>query len=55
MTKTGRISYSSQDPWVFSDTLRENIVFGLPYHREWYSRVIEACALDKVGKLYIYL
>ena len=44
----GRVSYASQEPWVFSDTLRENILFGSPYDREWYNKVIKVCALDKV-------
>ena len=47
----GRVSFSSQDPWVFSATLRENILFGLPYHGARYNAVIKACALDKVWKL----
>ena len=45
----GRVSYASQDSWVFSGTLRENVTFGLPYEQPWYTTVLEACALDKVG------
>ena len=44
----GKVSYASQEPWVFSGTLRENILFGLPYKPEWYQKVMEACSLDKV-------
>ena len=44
----GKVSYASQDPWVFSGTLRENILFGNPFDQEWYSTVLQACALDKV-------
>ena len=44
----GKVSYASQEPWVFSGTLRENVLFGLPYKAEWYQKVIEACSLDKV-------
>ncbi|KAL5477508.1 hypothetical protein EMCRGX_G024318 [Ephydatia muelleri] len=43
----GRVSYASQDPWVFSGTLRENILFGSCFDSEWYTEVIEACALIK--------
>ena len=44
----GKVSYASQEPWVFSGTLRENVLFGLPYKADWYQKVIEACSLDKV-------
>ena len=44
----GRVLYASQEPWVFSGTLRENILFGQPYQWDWYNTVVEACALDKV-------
>lgn len=46
----GKVSFSSQDPWVFSASLRENILFGLPYRSARYNAVVEACALDKVQK-----
>ena len=52
VTKSGRMSYASQDPWVFSGSIRENIVLDLPYHEEWYIRVVEACALDKASSIY---
>ena len=50
MSVQGKLSYASQDVWVFSATLRENILFGRPYNKAWYNRVVEACALDKVGR-----
>ena len=48
----GRVLYASQEAWVFSGTLRENILFGQPYQSDRYNTVIEACALDKVGNVY---
>ena len=53
MEVNGRVSYASQDAWVFSGTLRENIIFGLPYKQPWYNTVIEACALDKVCAYFV--
>ncbi|XP_019852708.1 PREDICTED: multidrug resistance-associated protein 4-like isoform X2 [Amphimedon queenslandica] len=43
----GSIGYASQEAWVFSATVRDNILFGLPYDVERYNSVIEACALTK--------
>ena len=45
----GSVSYVSQDAWVFSGTVRDNILFGMPYTRTWYNAVLEACTLDKVS------
>ncbi len=53
----GTISYAAQEPWLFSETLRENILFGKPYNAEWYNTVVKACALSKVelcGKILPY-
>ena len=36
-----------QIPWVFSGTIRENILFGQPYDELRYTRVTEACALTE--------
>ncbi|CAK4442154.1 unnamed protein product, partial [Aphanomyces euteiches] len=43
----GRVAYFAQQPWIQNMTIRENILFGLPYDRVKYNRVIEACALQK--------
>ncbi|KAG5878883.1 hypothetical protein JTB14_005774 [Gonioctena quinquepunctata] len=43
----GKISYSSQEPWVFAATIRQNIVFGQDYDKHRYHDIIRACALDK--------
>lgn len=45
----GRIVYVSQQPWVFSGTVRNNILFGKDYHKEKYEKVLRACALKKVS------
>ena len=43
----GSIAYVSQTAWVFSGTLRENILFGEPYDQNKLSMVIGACALQE--------
>ena len=42
---SGAISYSPQEAWVFSGTVRQNILFGMEFDEKRYWRVIEACAL----------
>ncbi|KAL4502280.1 hypothetical protein ABPG72_011867 [Tetrahymena utriculariae] len=41
----GTCSYSKQEPYIFSGTIRDNILFGKPYHQEWYNKVVKACCL----------
>ena len=41
----GTLAYVPQSAWVFSGTVRENVLFGEPYNEEWYTKVLEACAL----------
>ncbi|XP_071159454.1 ATP-binding cassette sub-family C member 4-like isoform X3 [Mytilus edulis] len=43
----GRISYVAQQPWVFSASVRQNIVFGNKYEQSKYNRILKACALNK--------
>lgn len=39
------VSYCSQSPWVVNDTLQGNILFGRPFNKARYDKVVEACAL----------
>uniref|UniRef100_A0A3Q1M0I1 ATP binding cassette subfamily C member 4 n=1 Tax=Bos taurus TaxID=9913 RepID=A0A3Q1M0I1_BOVIN len=43
----GRIVYVSQQPWVFSGTVRSNILFGKKYEEGRYENVIKTCALEE--------
>ena len=42
---TGNLSYASQAPWIFSGTIRDNILFSNPLDPERYWNVIAACCL----------
>ncbi|CAF5115773.1 unnamed protein product, partial [Rotaria sp. Silwood1] len=39
-------AYAPQCPWIFSDTLRANILFEKPYDEQRYMSVLCACCLD---------
>ncbi|CAK9798979.1 Probable multidrug resistance-associated protein lethal(2)03659 [Anthophora quadrimaculata] len=41
----GSMSYAGQEAWVFGSTVRQNILFGQPYDRHRYQKVIKACSL----------
>ena len=47
VTYHGTIAYVSQTAWIFSGTIRENILFGKRYVLRKYARVVEACALKE--------
>ena len=45
----GQVTYAAQTPWVFSGTVRDNILFGEVFDSKKYKNVISACCLTKVS------
>lgn len=43
----GSLSYSSQEPWIFDATIRQNILFNEPFDNERYLEVIRICSLER--------
>ncbi len=41
------IAYIGQLPWIENATLRENILFGLPFNKDRYEETLSSCALTK--------
>ena len=42
-----KIAYVPQQAWILNETVKDNILFGLPFNRKQYINVIQACALEK--------
>jgi len=42
----GRIAYLSQMPWVFSGTIRDNILFGRSFEPRRYQEIVEVCCMQ---------
>ena len=47
LTVTETVSYASQEPWIFSGSIRDNILFGYPFDSERYWQVIHNCSLKE--------
>lgn len=43
----GKVSYCSQEPWVFEGTIRDNVVFVEDFNERRYKRVLKVCALER--------
>ena len=42
----GKVAYCAQKPFILCATLRDNILFGLPYVQGKYKQVLQDCALE---------
>ncbi|RZC33610.1 ABC tran domain containing protein, partial [Asbolus verrucosus] len=42
----GTLSYASQEPWIFSTSVKQNIFFGAEMDQNKYLKVIRVCALE---------
>ena len=51
----GKFAYVSQNPWVYSGTIRDNILFGTPMERRKYSKALQSCDLIQVSVLLLIL
>ena len=45
----GKVSYASQEPWVFNGSLKYNITFGQEFNEAKYREVLRVCALERVS------
>ncbi|KAL5290305.1 ABCC4.2 family protein [Megaselia abdita] len=47
LSVNGKISYASQELWLFTGTVKDNIIFTEGFDSERYQQVIRVCGLDK--------
>jgi ATP-binding cassette subfamily C (CFTR/MRP) protein 4 len=45
----GSVFYSPQEPWIFTASIRQNILFGKEYNQQKFEKIVKACCLDKVS------
>lgn len=43
----GTVSYASQEPWLFTGSIKDNILFGSPLRQNKYDQVVKVCALER--------
>jgi ATP-binding cassette subfamily C (CFTR/MRP) protein 4 len=46
LSVTGTVSYAPQEPWIFSASIKQNILFGSEMNQKKYCQVIKVCALE---------
>jgi ATP-binding cassette subfamily C (CFTR/MRP) protein 1 len=44
--KHGKIAYIAQEAFLLNSTVRNNILFGKPYDKELYEKVLKICELE---------
>ena len=48
----GSVFYLSQEPWIFTGSIRENILFGKPYVQDKYNTIVKVCCLEQDMKMF---
>ncbi|KAL4454635.1 hypothetical protein ABPG74_021840 [Tetrahymena malaccensis] len=48
----GKVAYVEQEPYIFSSTIRDNILFGKQFNQQLYNEVVTACSLTNDFKIF---
>ena len=46
ITLSGKVAYAAQSPWILNATLRDNILFGMPFDEKRYAEILDVCQLS---------
>jgi hypothetical protein len=46
----GSVFYVPQEPWIFSGTIKQNIIFGKVFDKEKFQTVVDVCCLKQVSE-----
>ncbi|KAF8592008.1 P-loop containing nucleoside triphosphate hydrolase protein [Ramaria rubella] len=47
LPRDGGVAYAAQETWVQNETIKVNILFGKPYDKERYDKVVYQCGLER--------
>ena len=47
----GSVFYVPQEPWIFNASIKQNILFGIPYNEKKFKEVIKSACLEQVNIL----
>lgn len=42
---SGKLAYVPQQPWILNASIKDNILFGRPYNKQLYNKILYSCAL----------
>ena len=45
----GTVFYVAQEPWIFNGSIKQNILFGLPFNQKKFDEVTSLACLDQVS------
>ncbi|EMG47724.1 hypothetical protein G210_1844, partial [Candida maltosa Xu316] len=45
ITIRGSVAYCAQQPWIMNASVKENILFGCKFDKDFYEKTIDACQL----------
>ncbi len=48
LNMSGSVFYVTQEPWIFSASVRQNILFGKEYDKNKFNEIVKICALKEV-------